>query len=93
MSSSSVKNLLLTKYWLDFAASTSHGLGVGVTAYSIEDAEGLVSKALFAYGPVPVFRHRIITSLGELEQNHVLPNIGLISFRGVWFPNFPPENR
>jgi hypothetical protein len=93
MSSSSGKNVPLAKYWLKFGEPTNHGLGVGVTAYSIEDAASLVSKALFANGQIPAFRCRTIKSLDELEQNHVLPNIGLISFRGVWFPNFPPENR
>ncbi|MFD2720283.1 hypothetical protein ACFST9_16275 [Hymenobacter monticola] len=85
-------NSLLIKYWLEFTAPANHGLGIGVTAYSIEDAESLVSKMLFANGQIPAFRYRIIQNLDELEQNHVLPNIGLISFRGIWFPKHPPEN-
>jgi hypothetical protein len=93
MNSLAMNSPLLIKYWLEFGEPTNHGLGVGVTAYNIEDAASLVSKALFANGQVPAFRHRIIKSLDELEQDHVLPNIGLISFRGVWFPNFPPEKR
>jgi hypothetical protein len=93
MSSSAVNNSFLTKYWLEFSELTIHGLGVGVTAYNIEDAASLVSKALFANAQVPAFRYRIIQSLDELEQDHVLPNIGLISFRGVWFPKLPAENR
>lgn len=87
-----MNNPLLTKYWLDFPQPTDYGLGVGVTAYRIEDAEMLISGKLFANGQVPAFKHRIIKSLDEIEQKHVLPNIGLVSFRGVWFPAFQPEN-
>jgi hypothetical protein len=93
MSTLAVNNPLLTKYWLEFSAPTNYGLGIGVTAYSVEDAESLLSKRLFANGQVPAFRPRVVKSLNELEQNHVLPNIGLIQFRGIWFPKLSPENR
>ena len=88
-----MKNASLTKYWLTFNATTSHALGIGVTAYGLEDAIRLVSETLFKSEPLPALEHRIVTTLEELEPNHVLPNIGLIMFRGIWFPNTPPENR
>ncbi len=88
-----MKNAPLTKYWLTFNATNSHALGIGVTAYSLEDAIRLVSEKLFKSEPLPAFEHRTVIRLEELEHNHVLPNIGLIMFRGIWFPNFPPESR
>ena len=84
---------LLTKYWLTFVSPPHFASGIGVTAYGLEDAETLVSKHFFANGPVPAFENKIIKGLQELEPNHVLPNIGLIMFRGIWFPNTSPENR
>ena len=84
---------ILTKYWLSFNEKTSYPLGVGVTAYSLEDAEALVAKRLFSNGYVPAFNQKMINSLDDLEQNHVLPNIGHITFRGIWFPEMEPENR
>jgi hypothetical protein len=30
-----------------------------------------------------------IESIDELDQNHVVPNMGSMLCRGVWFPNLP----
>ena len=88
-----MRKALLTKYWLSFNEATPYPLGVGVTAYSLEDAEAIIAKRLFMNGYVPAFNQKAIESLDDLEQNHVLPNIGLITFRGIWFPKTEPENR
>ncbi|MGT2501894.1 hypothetical protein ACVOMS_15690 [Bradyrhizobium guangxiense] len=30
-----------------------------------------------------------VQSIDELDQNHVVPNMGMMLRRGVWFPNLP----
>jgi hypothetical protein len=82
-----MQNLLLTKYWLTFDKESAYPLGIGVTAFDTQDAENLVAQNLFGGSLIPAFQLRIIASLNELESNHVLPNIGPITFRGIWYPN------
>jgi hypothetical protein len=73
----------LSAFWFRL----NKGLGYGVTAFSKEDAEQLLSS--FGY---PRDRE-VVTDVVEgithaqLEQNHVVPNAGPIIVRGVWFPN------
>jgi len=93
-------NNLLTAYWFEFD-NWGLGLGsqVGVTAYSLNDAKNLVRKQYFE----GLFKEREIPQIKkvteniqfkDLDQNHVVPNMGPISERGVWFPNlFPFDKR
>ena len=67
-------------YWIN----TPGSLGVGITAYSKADA---LHQFVLAFGkeaqhgaPTP------ITDLADLDQDHVIPNMGNHLKRGVWFP-------
>ncbi len=80
---SKLSNNELKRYWFE----SSRNLGVGVTAFSIEDAEIILSDI--------VSRHHLdveITSvienvnIQELDQGFVIPNMNPPNFRGVWFP-------
>lgn len=67
-------------YWIPISGR----LGVGVTAYSEADALSLFEVA-FGSGkqhgvPTPV------VDLADLDQGHVIPNMGNHLKRGIWFP-------
>jgi hypothetical protein len=74
---------MLVRYW--FPAET--GLGFGVTAHSVSDAIELLSSV--GYKPGSDFNpSRVVekVSVSALDQNHVVPNMGPVVVRGVWFP-------
>lgn len=81
----------LRTYWIRFEKLSLPGfwnLGCGVTAFDRDDAIGLVRQRLISIdGVVP----RIMdiaedVKTSDLEQRHVLPNIGDMNVRGIWFP-------
>jgi hypothetical protein len=86
---------VLTRYWFEFdwgerPPMRAEGLGCGVTAFDREDALGLLAEAVFANSEVPAVKH--VTEdvdIQTLDEGHVLPNMGIPSERGVWFPNYP----
>jgi len=73
----------LHRYWFQI---TEH-LGYGVTAYSEDDARNLIENIA---GPVSLDDElvRIIVDVDvrDLDQGHVIPNMGPPNLRGVWFP-------
>jgi hypothetical protein len=78
-----LKSHLLHRYW--FPASA--GIGVGVTAYSLADAKILADRALI-YLPAGTSLSLPVQdiSVEELDQLHVIPNMGPCNFHGIWFP-------
>ena len=77
-----LSNDLLKRFWFETAGHR----GIGVTAYSVEDAISLIDEE-----PTLAVEH--ITSVIEdvdirdLDQDHVIPNMGPVDFRGIWYPN------
>lgn len=77
-------NKMLSRYWFD----TEKGLGIGVTAYNLEDAVSLVQSESITMSFIPDFSTAIENiNIQDLDQKHVIPNIGVCSNRGVWVPN------
>ena len=77
---------LLHRYWFD-TKGKGH-LGFGVTAYSLEDATTLVDDVAKRLGlSAEVIKIVEDVDVRDLDQNHVVPNMGPPNFRGVWFPN------
>ncbi len=73
---------LLKRFWFKL----DRGEGYGVTAHSRQDAEQLLST--FGY---PADSQRIVgviegVSIASLDEDRVLPSIGPVAVRGVWFP-------
>jgi hypothetical protein len=77
----------LTPFWFEFEAEPFFGarLGCGVTAFSRADAEGLIRAAAGRELP-PIRRVVEDVDVSTLDRGHVLPNMGDVSVRGVWFP-------
>ena len=78
-------NRLLSTYWIKASKVAAHGFGV--TAFSRVDAFQLLHAVGYFVSPddtdVQVIEGIRIT---DLDQNHVVPNMGPIVVRGVWFP-------
>ncbi len=88
-------NNQLTRYWFIIYPQDRYGpRNIGVTAYSKDEARSLIMGSL---GRVSFMEQ--IGSLNEnaevienidiqiLDQNHVIPNMGVVTFKGIWFPN------
>ncbi len=83
----------LHRYWFEFdlsgASSAPIGVrrGCGVTAFSREDALQLLARLVFAaHGIPPIAREIDNVDISTLDPDHVIPNMGLVVQRGVWFP-------
>jgi hypothetical protein len=81
-------------YWLKIRSEDRSGTEFGITAYNWDDAMSLLAKASRAISNVAidataVENYREIENVDELDQNHVLPNMGVVLRRGIWFPNLP----
>jgi hypothetical protein len=58
-----------------------------VTAHNYDDAISLLRERIFgANGPPAIVEAVEDVDLCSLEQNHVLPNLGDVMARGIWFP-------
>ena len=76
---------LLTAFWIEFGDGLANKYGV--TAYSLDDAINLLKEKPFHKQVMPpVLSYKRNIKFSELDQNHVVPNMGPISERGVWFP-------
>ena len=79
---------LLTRYWFEFEPIGGIVRYAGVTAYSLEDAQSLLSEKLFPAIALPRIVETLVNvDISTLDENHILPNIGRSNFRGVWYPN------
>ncbi len=82
----------LHRYWFTFegdARSLRAGLamGVGVTAFDRDDAARIIRRDVLEGQELPTVAHVIEdVDVSTLDPNHVLPNAGPPSVRGVWFP-------
>jgi hypothetical protein len=81
----------LRRYWFEFdITDPSHDpflAWCGVTAWDLEDARRLLSERVFGTASLPPIR-RVIEDIdiSSLDANHVRPNMGVCTVRGVWFP-------
>ena len=82
-----IKNKLLVSYWITFPEDRSFPLGLGVTAYSVEDAFHLLEKEGYDFHKrAKKTEIKEGVAVQELDYDHVVVNSGPIVFRGVWFP-------
>jgi hypothetical protein len=67
-----------------------HGpLGIGVTAWTLDDALHIIRGWGFGYflpADLSTLTVREGVTVSELDQNHVVPNMGPIVVRGMWYP-------
>lgn len=78
-------NPLLKTYWIESPAL--HSPGLGVTAFSRDDAFQLLGASGYSLrSDDPSIRVTEGIQVADLDQSHVVLNMGPIVFRGVWFP-------
>jgi len=62
-------------------------LGIGVTAESREAAEQLATETATRLNwPLDVASTIDDVDVRDLDEKHVIPNMGAVVWRGVWFP-------
>ena len=77
----------LSRYWITFPNDPSFPIGLGVTAYTPEDAFALLAERGYDFH-VRAQRVEIreIQSLDDIEYEHVASVSGPLNFRGIWYP-------
>ena len=80
----------LRRFWFVFehlGTPTPLNLGCGVTAFDYDDAVNILRKRVFVGMNLPGILECIENiDVSTLDRKHVLPNLGLVTARGVWFP-------
>ena len=81
-------NEKLECYWISFPQDSHFPLGVGVTAFSEEDALHLIEEQGIheRYKDASEIRIKSGVRIQDLDQKHVVPNMGPMQLRGVWYP-------
>jgi hypothetical protein len=73
----------LRRFWFRII----EGCGIGVTAYTEREARGLAEQAAEQHGlNFEVSEVVADVDIRNLDQEHVIPNMGPPNVRGVWFP-------
>ena len=80
-----------TRYWYEFDIKASKDAKmmpwVGVTAWTREDAEGLMRSKLFDGAQLPpVSRFVEGVSVPDLDEKHVQRHMEAPHARGIWYP-------
>jgi hypothetical protein len=80
-----IKNPLLKSFWIESRRDRPRVFGV--TAYSVEDAFELLNVAGHVLSrDDPNSRITEGIQFADLDQMHIVPNMGPIVLRGVWYP-------
>lgn len=75
---------LLESYWLTLPGIPEN---IGISAYSIEDATSLLHEHGYELDlSSPDIDIKTGITHSDLDQNHIVPNMGPIAIRGIWYP-------
>ena len=80
---------MLRRYWFTFDAQRGSfrvRQGCGVTAMNHGDALALLRQRLAAEDVEAVRACIEDVDVSTLDVQHILPNIGDVTVRGIWFP-------
>ena len=82
----------LTRFWFEFAnPSEPHFPSrFGVTAWTYDDALTILRDAIPVWNQFQLTQSISDVDIQTLDPNHVLPNMGTCSVRGIWFPKGYP---
>ena len=93
----------MRRYWIEFDLSAyahphNHPAiikgGCGVTAVDHRDALVMIGEHIFLDGLPRVSKVIEDVDVFTLDEGHVLPNMGNVLVRGIWFPlGLTPESR
>jgi len=86
---------MLKRYWIITCPENRNGSkNLGLTAHSAIQAKALAKQELsrlswqqISEGDIDQAEIIEEIDIRDLDQNHVVPNIGVVSRQGMWFPN------
>jgi hypothetical protein len=90
-----------TRYWIEFGEAEAARnemplptLGVGVTAWTEEDALILIAAAFVRSVSDLPRPKRVIADVdvSTLDSGHIVPGVGDPARRGVWYPRMQPNH-
>jgi hypothetical protein len=77
-------------YWVTFKNPTQFtplNIGCGITARDESDAISLINERLSLEGEhLDIASISTVDDVSTLDASHVLPNMGNMFLRGIWFP-------
>ena len=81
----------LRRFWFEFEIDNEKSFGwlreCGVTACDRIDALRIMKQQLFRNKEMPPVSKCVEdVDVSTLDPNHVLPNMGMVTKRGIWFP-------
>ena len=82
----------MKRFWFEFDISIEDAppvgtlIGCGVTAYNYDDAIQILTEKIFTDEIPTIISTKENIDVSTLDSNHVQPNIGDPSVRGIWFP-------
>jgi hypothetical protein len=78
----------LRRYWVRLRPTDDQfNREFGVSAFSEDDALAILAHVVFGGRAMPdVLEVRANVNVGDLDQGHVVPNMGPPNWRGVWYP-------
>ena len=85
---------MLKRYWFIVYPQDKYGPGnIGVTAFTMTEARHLINTAFAKLNwthisEMEIDNAEVIENINIelLDRSHVIPNIGPVVFKGVWFP-------
>lgn len=78
----------LTSFWI-VSPNRCGPLGFGVTAFSVDEAISIIRSEGFGdYLPTNPEELQVQpnVTINQLDQGHVVPNMGPMVMRGLWYP-------
>jgi hypothetical protein len=85
---------MLKRYWFIVYPQDKYGVrNIGVTAYTLTEARQIINNTFaklnwMQISEVEIENAEVIENINIelLDTNHVIPNMGVVTFKGVWFP-------
>lgn len=78
----------LSRYWFEMNPDFTlpfHNIYFGVTAWTYEDAIFLLKSVIFKTDGLPPIKLTVENvDVSTLDTNHVVMNVGVPTFRGIW---------
>ena len=79
----------IRRYWFKFRTPrfpAAFNFGCGVSAYNYDDAVNLLRELVFGGQEPDILVCDADVDVSKLDRKRVLPNMGSVLVRGIWFP-------
>ena len=79
----------MIRFWFEFydpPKLSPLSIGCGITAVCADDAISILRECVDRGAGLKISKMIKAVDLSDLDQGHVIPNMGVVAIRGVWFP-------